>query len=142
MLLTQEKSHCDKKQAIVVSRDAKQTRVHRAINPGRTFDLRHYKLDGDLVKNETSCDYLLLNDSSKKAYFIELKGENIDEAVDQLEASEKKFAPELKGYTFLYRIVCSKALTHKIQKPTYLKFKEKCGMKLKTKERMLDETLD
>ena len=92
-------------------------------------------------ENEKSCDFLLVNDSSKKAYFIELKGENIDEAIDQLEASEKRFAPELKGYTFLYRIVCSKALTHKIQKPTYLKFKEKCGMKLKTKERILEETL-
>lgn len=142
MLLTQEKSLCDKKQAIVVSRDERQSREHRATNPKRAFDLRHYKLDGDFVKNETSCDYLLLNDSSKKAYFIELKGENIDEAVDQLEASEKKFAPELGGYKFFYRIVCSKALTHKIHKPKYLKFKEKCGSSLRTKERILEETLD
>lgn len=142
MLLTQEKSLCDKKQAIVVSRDARQSREHRATNPKRAFDLRHYKLDGDLVKNETSCDYLLLNDSSKKAYFIELKGENIDEAVDQLEASEKKFAPELGDYKFFYRIVCSKALTHKIHKPKYLKFKEKCGSSLRTKESILEETLD
>ena len=142
MLLTQEKSLCEKKQAIVVSRDVKQSRVHRAINPEREFDLRHYKLDGDIVQNETSCDFLLLNDSLKKAYFIELKGENIDEAVAQLEASEKKFASELGDYKFLYRIVCSKALTHKIRKPHYSKFAEKCGTRLITKERILEETLD
>lgn len=141
MLLTQEKSLCDKNQAIVVSKDAKQSREHRATNPKRVFDLRHYRLDGDLVENETSCDYLLINDSSKKAYFIELKGENIDEAVDQLEASEKKFALELGGYNFYYRIVCSKALTHKIRKPHYSKFAEKCGTRLITKERILEETL-
>lgn len=142
MLLTKEKSRCDKNQAIVVSRDAGQSREHRATNPGREYELRHYKLDGDLVKNETCCDFLLVNDSSRKAYFIELKGENIDDAVDQLEAGTKRFASELNGYMFLYRIVCSRALTHKVRNPKYLKFKERCGSRLQTKERKLEEILD
>lgn len=36
----------------------------------------------------------------------------------------------------------SKALTHKIRKPHYSKFAEKCGARLVTKERILEETLD
>lgn len=143
MLLTPEKSLLrDKNQAIVVSKDERQARAHRAENPQRRFELRHYKLDGGIVTNEKSCDFLLLNDSSKKAYFIELKGTEIDTAVEQLEASAKRFAAELKNYEFLYRIVCSRALTHNIQKPTYRRFKEKCGKRLQMKERKFEEVLD
>lgn len=61
MLLTKERSLCEKNQSIVVSKDRGNPREHRAINPNRQFDLRHYKLDGELVKYETCCDYLLLN---------------------------------------------------------------------------------
>ena len=109
MLLTPDKSLCEKRQAIVVSRDKGEQREHRANNPQRQFDLRHYKLDGALIQQATCCDYLLVNDSRKKAYLIELKGGKIDQAIKQLEAGEQKCKAELKGYTFLYRIVCSKA---------------------------------
>lgn len=142
MLLTLEKSLCEKNQAIVVSRDRGNSRQHRATNPNRIFDLRHYKLDGDLVKQEKCCDFLLINDSRQKAYLIELKGGNIDEAVAQLEAGEGKCKDELKGYSFFYRIVCSQAKTHNIKNLKYRKFKEKCGPKLKTKENVLEETLE
>lgn len=81
MLLTEERSLCEKNQSIVVSRDRGTAREHRAVNPDRRYSLRHYKMDGDLIKQEKCCDYLLVNDSSKKAYFIELKGRNIDDAV-------------------------------------------------------------
>lgn len=142
MLLTKEKSLCGKNQAIVVSKDARQAREHRAKNPGRAYELRQYKLDGDMVRNETCCDFLLLNDSLKKAYFIELKGENIDDAVDQLEAGAKKFGPELGGYLWLYRIVSSRVLTHKVRSSKFRKFQEKCGSRLKMKTQVLEETLE
>lgn len=132
----------EKNQAIVVSRDKGAQREHRAINPERKFDLRHYRLDGDLIKQTTCCDFLLVNDSNRKAYFIELKGGNIDDAVDQLEAAEKKCKVELVGYVFFYRIVCSKARTHKIRDTKFRKFKEKCGERLKMKENSLVETLE
>ena len=141
MLLTLEKSLCEKNQAIVTSRDKGNQRKHRAINPKREFELRQYKLDGDLVKQEKCCDYLLLNDSRKKAYLIELKGGNIDEAVEQLKAGEQKCKNELTGYNFFYRIVCSKARTHDIKGNKFRKFKERCGSKLMMKENVLEETL-
>lgn len=142
MLLTSQNSLCEKNQAIVVSKDKGAQREHRANNPQRKFDLRHYKLDGVLIQQTKCCDFLLINDSRKKAYLIELKGRNIDDAVDQLEAGEEKCKAELEGYTFFYRIVCSKAKTHKIQNNKFRKFREKYGVRLKMKENCLVETLD
>lgn len=142
MLLASENSLCEKNQAIVVSRDRGAQREHRAYNPQRKFDLRHYKLDGALIKQKKCCDNLLVNDSRKKAYFIELKGENIDDAVDQLEAGEQICKTELEGYSFFYRIVCSKAKTHKIRNNKFRRFKEKCGTRFKMSENCLSETLD
>lgn len=142
MLLTLQNSLCEKNQAIVVSKDKGAQREHRVNNPQRKFDLRHYKLDGVLIQQTKCCDFLLVNDSRKKAYLIELKGRNIDDAVDQLEAGEEKCKAELEGYTFFYRIVCSKAKTHKIQNNKFRKFREKNGARLKMKENCLVETLD
>lgn len=142
MFLTHTNSICERNQAIVVSKDRGNQREHRATNPQRLFDLRHYKLDGELFKQTKCCDFLLVNDSSHKAYLIELKGGNIDEAVEQLEAGEQKCKEELRGYTFFYRIVCSKAKTHKIQSVKFRKFKEKSGIRLKMQENRLPEILD
>ena len=142
MLLTPEKSKCDKNQQTVVSRDKGNQREHRATNPQKQYDLRHYKLDGEIFQQTKSCDYLLINDSTTKAYLIELKCGNIDDAVEQLEVSEQKCKQELCGYTFLYRIVCSKAKTHKIQSVKFRKFKEKTGKRLLMKENVLSETLE
>ena len=142
MLLNPEKSLCEKNQAIVVSRDKGNSREHRAINPQKSFDLRKYQLDGDLIKQTKCCDFLLINDTRKKAYLIELKGGNVDEAVEQLEAGENKCKGELKGYTFFYRIVCSRAKTHKIQNTKFRKFKEKCRTRLLMKENILLENLE
>ena len=142
MLLTPERTLCEKNQSVIVSKDKGSQVQHRAINPERIYEMRHYKLDCDLVKQEKCCDFLLVNDTKRKAYFIELKGGNIDEAVLQLEAGEKKCKDELSGYTFLFRIVCSKAKTHNIKSNNFRKFKEKCGTRLKHKEAVLEETLD
>jgi len=142
MFFAPENSLCEKHQSIVVSQDNGSARKHIANNPKKIFDLRHYKLDGGVFKQTKCCDFLLLNDTQKKAYLIELKGGNIDDAVEQLEEGERKVKNELKGYTFFYRIVCSKAKTHKINGTTYRKFKEKCGSRLVLKVALLEETLD
>lgn len=142
MLFTPERSLCEKNQAIVVSKDRGTQREHRAANPQKKFDLRHYKLDGDLFNQIKCCDFLLVNDSKNKAYLIELKGGNIDEAVEQLKAGEQKCKDELRSYAFFYRIVCSKARTHKLQSLKFRKFKEKCGSRLIMKENILSETLE
>ena len=69
MILTPENSLCEKNQAIVVSRDRGAQREHRAYNPQKKFDLRHYKLDGLIIRQTTCCDFLLVNDS-RKFFFL------------------------------------------------------------------------
>ena len=141
MLLTKEKSHCEENQKIIVSKDLGTTREHRAINPGQQYCVRQYKLDGELIKQQKCCDFLLINDSLKKAYFIELKGGNIDEAIPQLENGERLCTAELQGYTFFYRIVPSKVRTHAVTSNKFKKFKDKCGTKLKYQTIKMEETL-
>lgn len=140
-MLTFEKSRCKEHQRLIVSRDSGTRREHRAINPDEKYSVRQYKLDGDLVIQQKCCDFLLLNDSLKKAYFIELKGSNIEEAIPQLENGIKLCAEELIGYTVLCRIVSSKVRTHDIQSNTFRKFKDKYGARLKYKTNVMEEIL-
>lgn len=141
MMLTPDKSLCELKQKLIVSRDKGSPRSHRAVNPGQKYAVRQYKLDGDIITQQTCCDFLLLNDTLKKAYFIELKGGNIDEAVPQLEQGERLFRAELSGYKFFFRIVPSKVRTLDLRKNTFRKFKDKYGSCLQYKTDVLEETL-
>ena len=52
MILTPEKTLCDKNQGIIVSRDKGSQVLHGAINPKRAFDVRHYQLDGVIIKQK------------------------------------------------------------------------------------------
>lgn len=83
----------------------------------------------------------MLNDTRKNAYFIELKGRNIDEAAAQLTNGAKLFRSELKDYEFFYRIVSSKVRTHDIQKNEFRKFKDACGSRLKYQTNLMEEKL-
>lgn len=141
MQLTKEQSLCEEKQKLIVSRDKGTAREHRAKNEDGRYTVRHYKLDGDLVKQQKCCDFLLTNDTLKRAYFIELKGRNIDEAVAQLTNGVKLFEKGLKEYEFFYRIVSSKVRTHDIQKNEFRKFKDACGSRLKYQTNLMEEKL-
>ena len=140
MLLTKDKSRCEEYQKIIVSRDT-GSREHKAINPEQRYKVRQYKLDGDLIVQQKCCDFLVLNVSSKNAYFIELKGSNIDEAISQLENGATLCKAELNGYTFFYRIVASKVRTHQVESNKFRKFKDKYGSNLKYQTNRMEETL-
>ena len=84
-----------------------------------------------------SCDYLVLNDGSKKAFFIELKGSNVSEAIPQFEGAIKKLSSELLNYSFKFRIISSKCKTHEIMDSKITTFKKKYGSEaliIKTQE--------
>ena len=68
-LLDQHDSLCEKNQKVIVSRDkGTSSKEHRADNSEHRYDVRQYQLDGVVVKNEKCCDFLLLNDSLRRAY--------------------------------------------------------------------------
>lgn len=142
MFLTKDKSLCETNQAIIVSKDRGGQTEHRAENPKRKFEVRQYQLDGDIFRQITCCDFLLVNDSTRKAYYIELKGSDIAQAIDQLTEGEKKCKAELHNYTSYYRIVANKARTHEIRNIKYRKFKEKHGKYFDMKTTRYVEVLD
>lgn len=141
MMLDPTKSLCEANQQIIVSKDDGEKRMHRALNKQKRYCVRQYKLDGGIVLRQTCCDFLLLNDTLRNAYFIELKGGNIDDAIPQLEAGYERFRSELGKYNFYFRIVSSKVRTHNVQKNRFRKFKDKWGSHLQYKENILEEKL-
>ena len=80
-------------------------------------------------------------DSLRRAYLIELKGRNIDEAVPQLQAGKRILSPELREYDFYYRIVCSKVNKNDQMKNKFRKFQDACGSHLKYTSVQMEEKL-
>ena len=86
--------------------------------------ITHYKIDGVIFINETTCDYILINEDKKFAYLIELKGCGIDKAAEQLEATSDKLSKYLRDYNIRFRIIASnvpsrKSRTHGVNSSSY-----------------------
>ncbi|MCD8077519.1 MAG: hypothetical protein LUE63_03935 [Lachnospiraceae bacterium] len=76
-------SLCEERQRIIVSRDTGTRREHRAVNE-KTCHVTQYKMDGGVVCDVSiRCDFLVMNDDQRDAYLIELKGSDIEHALDQ-----------------------------------------------------------
>lgn len=140
MTLSKAKSLCGKNQRLIVSSEKRARTEHRAINADLN-EVRQYRLDGGLVKNKTCCDYLLLNDTKKNAYFIELKGRDITKGIRQLEAGVKLFKDQLPDYQVLYRLVHTKARTLALKDSEYKKFAAKHHKAFICKGSMLEEII-
>ncbi|MCD8361508.1 MAG: hypothetical protein LUC98_00895 [Lachnospiraceae bacterium] len=138
MLLTKDKSLCEEHQKIIVSEENR--RKHRAINIEHSL-VRHYRLDGDIVRQEKCCDFLVLNDSKKRAYFIELKGTNTSDAVQQLESAVSRFKDEVNEYAIYLRIVGKNMRTHQINSTEKRKLEEKYHGKLLCKSGQMEEAI-
>jgi hypothetical protein len=118
-------SLCEERQRIIVSRDSGTRREHRAFN-NDPCHVTKYKIDGDIVRDTSiRCDFLVMNDDRRDAYLIELKGSDIEHALDQLEATAHRFQNELRGYCIKYRLVCSRVKTQAIRSIKYKKFCKK-----------------
>ncbi len=69
--------------------------------------MSYYQIDGIVIKEGKRCDFLLMNEDTQTAYLIELKGRDLNKAVEQLEATEYALRTQLEGYGLQFRIVCS-----------------------------------
>lgn len=83
-------------------------REHIAVNRDKDF-IYHIKIDGDVIPKTCAdtkrIDFLLLNETKKVAYFIELKGCHIEDAFAQLEISHEHLQPLLTEYAINWRLV-------------------------------------
>lgn len=71
-------------------------------------EIRQFKIDGEVIAKNSGaarCDYLLLNDDAKSAYYIELKGSDLEKAIQQIESTVQLFQTSLPDYTPYRRII-------------------------------------
>lgn len=90
--------------------------------------IKQYKLDGEVFPKNTQelrCDYLLLNEVLKTSYYIELKGSNIDHAIEQIEASIAAIKDSIPEYKNIKRRIIYSSRTSRIHNSSVLKWKGK-----------------
>lgn len=133
-------SLCDKNASHIVSRDKKNPQYHKANNLAKD-EVTQYQIDGVVIKAGNKCDYLLMNETKKVAYLIELKGSDLVKAAEQLEATEKVLKKELSGYGLQYRIVANKCKTQEIRSSAYRKYQMLWKGKLLQKTGFIEENI-
>lgn len=107
-----------------MSRDKRNRQYHKAVNAEKAH-VTHYQIDGEVIKNGSRCDFLLMNEDKLTAYLIELKGSDLVKAAEQLEATEIVLKKELTNYSLKYRIIANKCRTHEINSSAYRKYQIK-----------------
>ncbi|MBQ3178009.1 MAG: hypothetical protein IJB52_09335 [Clostridia bacterium] len=124
--LAKYKSYCQPDQKIIISRDVKSDCHHRAENPGKHL-VRQYHIDGEVIpdQNTEKCDWMVLNDTEKDAYLIELKGSDIHKAERQIDSTYGIMKSELPDYQFFFRIVYRTG-TQRLNDQATIRWKEKC----------------
>ncbi|MCD7965898.1 MAG: hypothetical protein LUG90_09045 [Clostridiaceae bacterium] len=138
-MLNDYQSLCQPQAKVVVSRDSGAKRTHRAINADEDF-VRHYRIDGDVIRDKTirKCDFLLLNDTKKNAYLIEVKGTDLLSSVAQLENTEKILKEDLRDYQKKLRIVY-RSNTHAVTSTEFKRFCFRHGGNVIARTDLLEE---
>ena len=66
-------------------------------------------VDGCVIKEGNKCDFLLVSNEYGDQYFVELKGENVNHAVEQLETSMEQLMDKRKNVIHKAFVVSSNA---------------------------------
>jgi len=130
-------SVCQPHAPIIVSKE--KGRSHIAHNNDYKL-VNHYHIDGVVITQGHKCDYLLINEKDKIAYLIELKGDDLSWAAQQLEATEQTLHSQLPQAR-QYRIVASRCKTQEIESTKFRKYRHKWGKKLKYQTNQMDELI-
>lgn len=116
--------------------------MHKANNNDKN-DVRQFKLDGEVFPPNAKpqrCDYLLLNDTKRSAYFIELKGAQAKKAIEQIETAVQEIREAIPNYSIYRRIVIKRG-THSIQNSDILAWKKRYGSSAKSGTVRLEEAI-
>ena len=124
----------------ITSSDKGESRKHQAENINRNLVSR-YIIDGNVIKKGNKCDFLVMNEVKRTAYFIELKGSDLSHAVKQLETTEMVLGNLLGGYSLQYRAICSKVRTQELDTPIVRKFKRSKGNAFQHKTNKIVENI-
>ena len=129
-MLQNEESLCKEHQRIIVSHDRKSGNQceHIARNQ-KQQKVRQYKLDDILVRKKITgecCDFAVINDDNRKAYLIELKGQDIQKGISQLKAGALLLREDIPSYELFYRYIY-RTSTHEVRSSDTQKWIRKAG---------------
>lgn len=140
MPLNKYKSECGLRDPIVISKDKGSSRRHIAHTNG--CDITQYRIDGNVITQGNKCDYLVMNETDKIAYFIELKGADLGWAAKQLSATVEQFGKNFaQQYQIRLRIVASKCKTQEIETTEFRRFRKKWKNTLKYATNVIEEVI-
>ncbi|GAB6009165.1 hypothetical protein [Dysgonomonas reticulitermitis] len=109
---------------IIPIRDKRHKTEYRYINKSANH-LAKYRVDGGLISSGKKCDFLLLNCEQKQSYFIELKGSDMSQAIDQIDRSIDLLRHNLTGFAFFARIVLTKSPPTRVKNTKQVKLEDK-----------------
>jgi hypothetical protein len=109
---------------IVPFKDNDHSTEYRYINQISNH-LAKYRVDGGLISDGKKCDFLLLNCEKKQSFFIELKGSDINHAIDQIDRSIEALKNHLPNFAFFARIVVTRVNTIDLKNTKFLRLEKK-----------------
>ncbi len=133
--LTGAQSCCPPDAAFVVAKENRSE--YRGINK-KQQSVRLFHVDGGLIRDKATerCDYLLLNDDLKEAYFIELKSSKLKHAYEQIQQTISLARDSLRGYEVYQRIVFNGRVTIGVTQSWLIRERIKAGKSPKGRERL------
>ncbi len=84
-----------------------------------------YHIDGNIIVQSESCDYLIFDVNNSVAYFIELKGSDLSKAIKQIDTTVEIFKNQLANCVVNARIVIGKVTTPNLRDSAMAIFERK-----------------
>ena len=140
-----EKEHCDCTKCTdnKVINAEENKRVFSVQNKSRKLVCK-IEIDGCVIKKGIKCDYLFVIPLDEKAFFVELKGQDLLKAIKQLDSSITMLSSHLEKHEINARVVLTKANTPDLRSSELIKFKKrikKLGGNLKYGTRKMVESV-
>ncbi|MEK5325846.1 hypothetical protein [Aeribacillus sp. FSL M8-0254] len=85
-----------------------------------------YRVDGCILTEGIKCDFLFLINEDKRAFFIELKGSDLEKAVQQISKTIEQLHPYLPEYILEGRIITTRVRTPALNLRISLDYKKYC----------------
>lgn len=115
MALEKYNSTCELNQKIIICKDKGNSQKYIAENIDKS-KVYKYQIDGYVITEGKKCDFLVWNEDKKNIYLIELKGTDLEHAIDQIISTEnvlrESFFSSIDGCQFYYRVVLNRVPTH------------------------------
>ncbi|HLC15477.1 MAG TPA: hypothetical protein VJL89_04545 [Thermodesulfovibrionia bacterium] len=111
---------------IVVAQDEKNPKCEYRLINNSAKRVCKVTVDGCYITEGKRCDFLLIDCDSKVAFFIELKGRHLLEAVEQIYETINRFWQQMNGVIINGRIVLTKVTVPNLRNnPNILRLEKK-----------------